>query len=68
MNSDFVYKWGETVRIALSAPREFRPGQVCAICGMRKEGEINLYLVEFTNGDSLEVPEDWLHPHVDESR
>lgn len=65
MNRNFIYKWGETVVVALASPQESRPGQVCAVCGMRQAGDTNLYLVEFANGDSLEVPESWLQPNLE---
>jgi len=65
MNRNFIYKWGETVRVSLAAPKESRPGKVCAVCGMRQAGDTNLYLVEFENGDSLEVPESWLQPNLE---
>jgi hypothetical protein len=66
MNSNFIYDWGETVRVVMTAPEELRPGQVCSVCGMREMEGTNLYLVEFQNGDSLEVPENNLETMTDE--
>jgi hypothetical protein len=60
MNSKFIYDWGEAVRVATTAPNEMRPGQICSVCGMRALNGINLYLVEFSNGESLEIPEQHL--------
>ncbi len=63
------YDWGESVRVIPSADSKFLPGNCGSICGMRKAdrpdiadkfsveiGEI-IYIVEFSNGKSLEVPE-----------
>jgi hypothetical protein len=66
MNTNFIYDWGETVRVVTTAPEELRPGQVCSICGMREKDGTNLYLVEFQNGDSVEVPEAYLQPMTTE--
>jgi hypothetical protein len=66
MNTNFIYDWGETVRVVTTAPEELRPGQVCCICGMREKDGTNLYLVEFQNGDSVEVPEAYLQPMTTE--
>ena len=66
MNSNFIYDWGETVRVVMTAPEELRPGQVCSVCGMREMEGTNLYLVEFQNGDSVEVPENNLETMADE--
>ena len=64
--------WGDTVRIKKAVSSEYRPGAFAAVCGMRavesKEiaaqfkceiGTI-LYLVEFSDGNSIELPESWL--------
>jgi len=57
MNNRSNYDWGQTVRVVTTAPKEMRPGEVCSICGIRElEGE-KLYLVEFSEGVALEVPE-----------
>lgn len=61
--------WGDTVRIKEGAPLELRPGALAAVCGMRlaETAELarrfncqvgaTLYLVEFGDGTSVEVPE-----------
>jgi len=66
------YDWGEAVRVITSADSKFLPGNCGSICGMRvadrpdiaekfsvEIGEI-IYIVEFSDGKSLEVPESFL--------
>ena len=74
MGSDgkFQPTWGDTVRISQLAPAPLRPGALAAVVGIREietEGQVEeftsplgtrLYLVEFGDGDSLEVPEKWI--------
>jgi len=62
MSLGFKYAWGELVRVVYTAPLEFHPGRFCSVCGMRKQGDVNLYLVEFHGGDALEVEEVYLQP------
>ncbi len=64
MNENFCYDWGETVRVVATALSVMRPGQVCSICGMRQHEAVNLYLVEFSDGDAFEVPENQLQPMI----
>lgn len=66
MNPNFIYDWGETVRVVTTAPEELHPGQTCAVCGMRQREGTNLYLVEFQNGDSFEIPENNLEAMTEE--
>jgi len=66
MNDNFCYDWGDTVRVITTAPNVMRPGQVCSVCGMRQHEGVNLYLVEFSDGEALEVPEDELQPMTEE--
>lgn len=61
--------WGDTVRIKEGASLEMHPGALAAVCGMRavetaeQAKQFNcaigttLYLVEFSDGTSLELPE-----------
>lgn len=57
MSTKLDYDWGQTVRVVTTAPQEMRPGEVCSVCGIRElEGE-TLYLVEFSEGEALEIPE-----------
>ena len=63
------FTWEDAVSVATTAPTRYRPGMVGAICGMRvidnkqtqeSFGEplgTNLYLVEFGDGSSMEIPE-----------
>ena len=78
--SDFQYDWGDTVRITPLAPVHLRPGSTASVCGMRrvavalhgsgephKDGSVGLvlYLIEFGDGFTVELPEEFLQP-VDE--
>jgi hypothetical protein len=68
------YDYGTTIRVSRSAPSEARPRANASVCGIRvlgAEQEILgrteqagtvLYLVEFGDGVSLEVPEHLLEP------
>lgn len=63
------YTWGDVVRIKSEASKDFRPGSLASICGIRQvdspelEAEFKselgsmIYLIEFPDGDSLEVAE-----------
>ena len=64
--------WGDTVRIKKSASTEMRPGTLAAVCGMREVETLEqsqqfgcaigttLYLVEFGDGASVEIPEEFV--------
>lgn len=64
--------WGDTVRIKKGASTEMRPGTLAAVCGMREvetpeQSEqfgcaigTTLYLVEFGDGASVEIPEEFV--------
>jgi hypothetical protein len=64
--------WGDTVQIKAGAHPEMRPGALGAVCGTREiepAGQASqfssalgstVYLVEFGDGTSLEVPEAWV--------
>ena len=70
LNSKF--NWGDSVKVKNSAPQEFEPDSIGSICGMTqidsnnaiKDLERNLtkivYLVEFKDGHTIEIPEDYL--------
>ena len=70
--------WGDTVRVKADASAELRPGRLAAVCGMREvetQEQANefgsaigtmLYLVEFADGGSLEIPGDSLEVVNDE--
>jgi len=69
-----AFTWGDAVRIESFAPAELRPGAWASVCGIRvieKENEASavgyplgttMYLVEFEDGHSVEVPEALLAP------
>jgi len=55
--TDYKYDWGQEVYVDTTAPSNFRPGQLGSICGMREINEHALYLVEFSDGEAIEIPE-----------
>lgn len=67
MSSTFIYDWGQDVRVAATAPVEKRPGKSGSVCGMRAFNQGRLYLVEFSDGDAIEIPEEFLEANRDES-
>lgn len=64
--------WGDTVRVSRQAPTRLRPGVLAEIVGIRQVSSpsqvdqftapigTRVYLVEFGDGDSLEIPERWI--------
>lgn len=66
------FKWGDTVRIAAEAPDHFRPGHQGSVCGVRvvetedhaqltkEQIGTALLLVEFGDGQAVEIPERFL--------
>ncbi|MEI9961403.1 MAG: hypothetical protein WDM76_09845 [Limisphaerales bacterium] len=60
MNTNFKFNWGQAVRIVTTAPENMRPGQAGSVCGMRKLDTDNLYLIEFSDGQAIEIGEDCL--------
>lgn len=64
--------WGDTVRVKGDVPAVMHPGRFAAVCGMREAETAEqanhfgcaigatLYLVEFRDGSSLEIPEELL--------
>lgn len=66
------FAWGDTVQVKAGAQPERRPGAVAEVVGIREvENEdqarqfkapigSDLYLIEFGDGTSLEIPEAWL--------
>ena len=69
--------WGDTVRIKETASAQSRPGSLAAVCGIRdvQIAEIAnlfncqigtfLYLVEFSDGTSIELPESLVEPVIE---
>ena len=45
------------MRVIPNAPKEMRPRELCSICGIRELDGNNLYLVEFPEGEAIEIPE-----------
>ena len=70
--------WGDTVRIKQNASPEMRPGTLAAVCGIREVESTDqseqfdcaigtiLYLVEFGDGESVEIPENFVEVANDE--
>jgi hypothetical protein len=67
-----IFTWGETVQVNKDAPQDLNPLKIGSVCGIRsidtdklakklemKVGNI-LYLVEFSDGKSFEIPECYL--------
>ena len=66
------FSWGDTVRVSANAPEAYRPGALGSICGMRtittrETAELfacqmgtMVYTVEFSDGLSLEVSDQYL--------
>ncbi len=64
--------WGDTVRIKPGAPPVVRPGSLAEVVGIREIETpaqakqfaatigSKVYLVEFGDGQALEVPEAWI--------
>jgi hypothetical protein len=64
--------WGDTVRVKQGATVAARPGQIASVCGVRTVSARDealqhqvtlgskLYLIEFGDGTSVEVPEAWI--------
>ena len=75
MEHPFKYDYGETVRIATSAPSPLTPGDVAEVVGMIEmlqprdilgtlcpKGTI-AYQIEFPDGSCVEVTEICIEPH-----
>lgn len=62
MDMPFEYNWGQEVQVAVTAPVNMHPGQAGSVCGMRESNNSRLYLVEFSDGQAVEILEDFLEP------
>jgi hypothetical protein len=62
MSTTFNYDWGQEVRVVTTAPINTRPGQTGSVCGMRELDGKRLYLVEFSDGEAIEIAEDLIEP------
>ena len=68
------FTWGDAVHVRLDAPSHLRPGAAGDICGFRtveseeaaQEFGVDLssilYIIEYSDGSSLEIPEKYLVP------
>jgi len=71
---DPIFNWGDTVIVKHTAPKRYKPGLRGCICGMRTIDSVEvamqcdqmidseLYLIEFDDGETLEIPEYFLIP------
>ena len=69
--------WGDTVFIKNGAPAQFRPGSLASVCGIvlvrtKKEEKglhapigSRVFLVEFSDGNAVDVPERWIRKSID---
>lgn len=55
MSRTFDYAWGQEVLVVTTAPIDTRPGQAGSVCGMRELDGKHLYLVEFSDGEAIEI-------------
>lgn len=74
MDRSFQFDYAQTVRIVDSAPVELKPGTIVDIVGMtRLSGDrevagmsctegAEVYVVEYINGSSIEVPDQYIEP------
>lgn len=60
MTTTFKYTWGAAVRVRPNAPVMARPGQPASVCGMRELNAERLDLVEFADGQAIEIAENLL--------
>jgi hypothetical protein len=74
--TDFIYDYGDTVKVRDSSPAKFRPGEKGEVCGISvlpreaspdlpddartEDGSIVAYTVEFGDGSDELVPECYL--------
>lgn len=67
-----LFDYGDTVQVKPNAPVQYNPKAIGSICGIRQiKSEAvasyfqqavnsNLYLIEFNDGNSIEIPEVYL--------
>lgn len=66
------FTWGDVVLIKESAPLNYRPGFKGCVCGIQVSFEFDnelkseLYLIEFGDGEALEIPKILLSKVSDE--
>jgi hypothetical protein len=66
MSATFIYDWGQEVRVTTTAPENMRPGKAGSVCGMREFNKSRLYLIEFSDGQAIEILEEFLERVNDE--
>lgn len=66
MSAHYRYDWGQAVCVITTAPDSMRPGEGGSVCGMRETGGDRLYLVEFSDGKAVEIPEKFIEAMKDE--
>lgn len=66
------FTWGDTVKIVIHAPIQYRPGNFGSVSGIRLKDvstealeqtgveEVFLYLIEFGDGHTVEIPGQFL--------
>lgn len=57
LRADYKFEHGQDVSVVMTAPANFRPGALGSVCGMRQFEGQNLYLLEFSDGEAVEIPE-----------
>ena len=74
MTKPFKYEYGQTVRLVASAPTSLKPGTTVAVVGMTRLDQerkffnvrcfvgADVYLIEYADWTSLEVPEQYIEP------
>ncbi len=62
MKMDNKFEHGQDVYVMASAPKNFRPGTIGSVCGIRQFEGQNLYLLEFSDGEAIEIPENFIDP------
>ena len=79
-NKNNKFTWGDPVLIKKSAPKCYKPGEFASICGIDKiitqqeadeflcKAEDWIYIIEYEDGSSIEVPECYLEPYQDEKK
>jgi len=67
MSLPFKFDWGEAVQVSPNAS-VVRRGQMGSVCGMREVNGDRLYLVEFADGQAVEMSESLLKPVTDGQR
>lgn len=77
-SEDHKFTWGDTVVIKKSTPPHLHPGEIASVCSVVKiepeDVKIDpslieptwLYTLEFGDGSSIELPECYLEPYLEQ--